>query len=139
SADINEIMTGRLKRYAELPHLIVDGSGTLCMVFRHWTDTKPNETYHFYTTRLSGNTWTLPSKLALSSGHNSQHASLTLNPAGELFAAYSSDGRGPTTVPTDQAHSLHYNVYLSALSKGSGPPTVAFQDATLPEPMTHPP
>src|SRR5262249_60673454 len=69
-----------------------------------------------------------------SSGHNSQHASLTLNPAGALFAAYSSDGRSATNLPTSQAHALHYSVFLSALPKGDGPPGTTFQDASLPAP-----
>jgi hypothetical protein len=134
AADLSAVMSGRLTRYAELPHLAFDGSGALWMVFRHWTETRPHEMYHFYSTRLSGNAWTLPSKLSMSSGHNSQHASLTMNPAGALFVAYSSDGRSVTNLPTDQAHALHYNVYLSALPKGDGPPNTAFQDASLPAP-----
>ena len=40
---------------------------------------------------------------------------------------YSSDGRSPTNLPTDQMHALHYNVYLSALPKGEGPPKVTLQ------------
>ncbi|MEZ5402456.1 MAG: hypothetical protein R2729_22465 [Bryobacteraceae bacterium] len=40
--------TGRMTQSAELPHLAVDKSGALTMVFRHWTDTKPNEMHHFY-------------------------------------------------------------------------------------------
>ncbi|HTM49875.1 MAG TPA: hypothetical protein VL285_14380, partial [Bryobacteraceae bacterium] len=139
AADLGAIMTGRMKRYAELPHLAFDGGGALWMVFRHWTDTRPNETYHFYATRLSGGSWTLPSKFSMSSGHNTQHASLTLNPSGALFAAYSSDGRSISNVPTSQSHSLHYNVYLSALPKGEGPPNAGLQDAALPPPAAHPP
>src|SRR5712692_4992911 len=134
AADLSSILSGRLTRYAELPHLAVDGSGALWMIFRHWTNAQPHEIYHFYSTKLSGNAWTLPSKLSMSSGHNSQHASLTLNPAGSLFVAYSSDGRSATNLPTSQAHALHYNIYLSALPKGDGPPGTTFQDASLAAP-----
>jgi hypothetical protein len=74
----------------------------------------------------------------MSSGHNSQHASLALNPAGALSVVYSSDGRSAQTFPTDQAHALHYNVYLSTLPKGEGPPVTAFEDAALPAPTTRP-
>ena len=37
SADLTPVLTGRMTRYAELPHLAIDGSGALWMVFRHWT------------------------------------------------------------------------------------------------------
>ena len=109
------------------------------LVFRHWTLSQPHEIYHFYSTRLSGNAWSLPSKFSMSSGHNSQHASLALSPSGGLLAAYSSDGRSATARSSDQAHALHYNVYLSSLPKGDGPPSVTFQDAALPPPTTRPP
>jgi hypothetical protein len=138
SADISDVLTGRMSRYAELPHLAIDGSGALYMVFRHWTYAQPNEIYHFYSTRLSGNSWSLPSRFTASSGHNSQHASLNLTPAGALAVAYSSDGRSQTHFSTDGSHALHYNVYLSSLPKGDGPPAVTFQDVALPAPATRP-
>src|SRR4029077_14078466 len=118
SADLSGVMSGRLTRYTELPHLGVDGRGALYMIFRHWTNAQPNEIYHFYSTRLSGAGWALPSKLSVSSGHNSQRASLTMDRAGSLLVAYSSAARAPTNLPTVQAHAMHYTVYLSALPKG---------------------
>lgn len=139
SADPNRILTGRMSRYAELPHLATDGSGALWMIFRHWTLPKPNEIYHFYATRLTGDGWSLPYKLPVSSGHNSQHASLAMHPAGALSVAYSSDGRSPTVVPTDQSHALHYNVYVSQLPKGEGPPKVTWSDTALPAAAKRPP
>ena len=42
--------------------------------------------------------------------------------------ANTSDGRSQTHFSTDGSHALHYNVYLSALPKGDGPPAVTFQD-----------
>src|SRR5258708_40295085 len=101
SAALSSVLNGRMSRYAELPHLAIDGSGALYMVFRHWTYTQPNEIYHFYSTKLSGNSWSLPSRFSASSGHNSQHASLNLTPAGTLAVAYSSDGRSQTHFSTD--------------------------------------
>ncbi len=132
SGDISAVLTGRMSRYAELPHIGFDGSGALWMVFRHWTLPLPHEIYHFYAIKLSGGTWSGPFKLPTSSGHNSQHASLSLSPDGQLSAAYSSDGRSATVRPGDQFHSLHYNAYLSNLPKGDGPPTVALADTKLP-------
>jgi len=139
SPDIKDVFTGRMMRYAELPHLLADGSGALWMVFRHWTGTKPNEIYHFYASSLTGSEWTLPRQFLKSSGHNSQHASLALAPSGDLAVAYSSDGRSATVVPTDQAHALHYLAYVSALPKSGGPAAASFTGAALPAPGTRPP
>ncbi len=132
SADLAKVFSGRMTRYAELPNLIADASGTLHLVFRHWTYTQPNEIYHFYATRLNGSEWELPSRLAMSAGHNTQFASLAVNPAGGVTVVYSSDGRSQTLLPTDQAHALHYNVYVSDLEKGSGPSKTTLAEAVLP-------
>ena len=139
SADLTKIMTGRMARYAELPHLLTDASGAITMVFRHWTLAQPNEIYHFYVTHLTGDTWSVPYRFSESSGQNTQHASLTMAPDGKLAAAYSSDGRSPTNVPKDQMHALHYNVYVSALPRSEGPVKVQLTAATLPAPAVHPP
>jgi hypothetical protein len=133
---LERVLTGRMTRYAELPHLRADSTGALWMVFRHWTTPKPNEIFHFYATRLSGGTWSLPHRLASSSGHNSQHASLALSPAGVIAAAYSSDGRSATNVPEDQMHALHYVVYVSELPKGDGPPQKEFAAVQVSSPMS---
>jgi hypothetical protein len=127
-------LNGRMERYAELPHLMFDGAGALWMVFRHWTLTKPNEIYHNYATRLDGAKWSSPWMLAESSGHNSQHAALALRPDGGLVAAYASDGRSVTVVPTDPEHALHYNVYLASIPKGTDPPKISPTDVKLPAP-----
>ena len=138
SARLAPILTGRMSRYAELPQLSIDGSGALWMVFRHWTLSQPNEIYHFYATKLSGAEWATPWRFASSSGHNSQHAAVALNPQGSLGVAYASDGRSAEVKPTDQMHALHYNVYVASLPKGEGPPTTTFADAQLPAAMTRP-
>jgi hypothetical protein len=137
--NFSEVLTGRMTRYAELPLLATDASGALWMVFRHWTYLRPNEIYHFYATGLSGNAWSLPYQFAASSGHNTQRASLALTRDGTLAVGYSSDGRSQTNLPTDQAHALHYNVYVSNLPRGSGPPQPAFREASLPPPAARPP
>jgi hypothetical protein len=136
SADFAAIMDGRATRFAELPHLSFDSSGALWMVFRHWTLSQPNEIYHFYATRLSGDKWSTPVRFSQSSGHNTQHASLVQSPDGGLSVGYSSDGRSATVKPTDQMHALHYNVYVSKLTKGDGPPAVRFADVQLPPAQT---
>jgi hypothetical protein len=133
SAALQDVLTGRMRRYAELPHLAFDGNGALWLVFRHWTETKPNEIYHFYATRLSGASWSQPYRLANSSGHNSQYASLASDADGGLTAAYSSDGRSATNVPSDQTHAMHYLVHAAQLPKGAGPPAAALTPVRLPE------
>ncbi len=132
AADLRQVLTGRMERYAELPHLMFDGAGALCLVFRHWTFAKPNEIYHFYATRLEGGEWSLPYRLSQSSGHNSQHAGLALAPDGGVTVAYSSDGRSQTNRPTDQAHALHYVVYASRLAAAARPSQSAMSEAALP-------
>jgi len=142
AADVSRALTGRMSRYAELPHLAVDGSGALWMVFRHWTWNKPNEIYHFYATRLEGDAWTLPVRLASSSGQNTQRAGVARASDGSLLVAYSSDGRSPTNLPRDQMHALHYNVHLAALPKASGASAVRepkFAEVKLPPAATRPP
>ena len=139
SADLAKVLNGRMTRYAELPHLITDPGGAVTLVFRHWTWFQPNEIYHFYSTRLSGGQWSTPYRLANSSGQNTQHASLAVNPAGLISVAYSSDGRSKTNLPTDQAHALHYNVYVADLPKSEGPPAISLSDVSLPSPATKPP
>jgi hypothetical protein len=134
-AGVAGVLTGRMRQFAELPHLSFDGSGALWMVFRHWTYARPNEVYHFYATGLSGGEWSLPQRLAMSAGHNSQKASLARTPDGRLVAAYASDGRSPTVTPSgDQAHALHYNAYVVELPVQAGPPKVALDEITLPAP-----
>ena len=139
SGDLAAVLTGRMSRYAELPHLSIDSSGALWMVFRHWTFPQPTEIYHFYATQLSGGKWSVPVRLAMSSGQNSQHASLALSNAGTLTAAYASDGRSPEMKLNDPVHAMHYNVYVANLPKGGGAPAVQFTDARLPAPETRPP
>jgi hypothetical protein len=137
SADLSRIMTGRMSRYAELPHLMMDANGAPTMVFRHWTlAAQPNEIYHFYVTHLSGDSWSVPYKFSESSGQNTQHASLALARDGKLSAAYSSDGRSQTVFPKDQMHALHYNVYVSNLPQSEGPAKVTLSAASLPAPGT---
>ena len=140
AADLGRVLTGRMLRYAELPHLAFDQSGSLWMVFRHWTIAQPTEIYHFYATRLSGDKWSVPLLLENSSGQNTQHASLALGPAGDLAAVYASDGRSREVLPVNEPmHALHYNVYAASLPKGPGPLVVTLADARLPAPQMHPP
>lgn len=138
AADLNAILNGRAQRFAELPHLAFDSTGALWMIFRHWTLARPNEIYHFYATRLSGDKWSTPVRLGQSSGHNTQHASLAPVPEGGLAVGYASDGRSATVIPTDPMHALHYNVYVSTLGKGDGPPTTSLANVQLPAPQTRP-
>ena len=125
SQDLGEILTGRMSRFAELPSVAIDGGGSVWLVFRHWTITKPHEMFHAYATRLAGDGWTVPTLLANSSGRNTQRASLATGAGGEIHVAYSSDLRSPDNLPTDQMHALHYNVFAAALEPvAAGPPSL---------------
>jgi hypothetical protein len=140
SADVSAVLTGRMQRYAELPHLAFDKSGSLWMIFRHWTFARPMEIFHFYATRLAGGKWSVPLLLDHSSGQNTQHTSIALDPGGGLSAVYSSDGRSPEVSPANEPmHALHYNVYAANLPDGAGPPEVMLADARLPVPQMRPP
>ena len=138
SVDVSTVLDGRAQRFAELPHLAFDGAGSLWMVFRHWTYARPNEIYHFYATRLARDKWSTPLRFAQSSGHNTQHAGLAISPDGGLSVAYASDGRSQSVIPQDPNHALHYNVFISKLPRGEGPPDVKFADVQLPAPQTKP-
>jgi hypothetical protein len=130
---------GRMLSFAELPHLAVDAAGAIVLVFRHWTGTQPNEIYHFYATRLEGGKWSEPWQFSQSSGHNSQHASLAVNPKGAVTVAYASDGRSASVLPTTQDHALHYVAYLSEWPKAASPANAALGDVTLPPPAARTP
>jgi hypothetical protein len=127
-------LTGRMRKFAELPRLAVDGRGTLWMVFRHWTTTRPTEMYDVYATRLAEEGWSTPWKLAASSGRNSQWAAIAPAPGGNLTAVYASDGRSPDNLPTDQIHSLIYTLQLAELAPGDGMPAVELAGVKLPQP-----
>ncbi len=134
SASLDPILTGRMTRYAELPFLAADKSGAIALVFRHWTETKPHEIYHFYATQLTGGKWTEPYRLADSPGQNSQRASLAVDPTGSVTAAYASDGRSATNLPKTQDHALHYVAYTSRIPAAAQPAGTAFTDVSLPAP-----
>jgi hypothetical protein len=132
AANLSKVLTRRMTQFAELPHLAVDGSGAVTLVFRHWTYTRPHEIYHFYATRLSGGEWSLPWQYGSSSGQNTQRASLALDPAGNIDASYASDGRAPAVASKSQAHALHYVTYVAKLQKAEAPTSVSLSPVSQP-------
>lgn len=134
-ADIKKILTGRMARYAELPHLAFDGGGALWMIFRHWTLTQPHEIFDFYATKLGADGWATPWKLGSSSGQNTQRAGIATGADGALRVAYSSDGRAPGVKPKDAVRALPYNVHLASLPK-SPSSSATFTEIKLPTPTT---
>ena len=115
AADIQDVLTGRMSRFAELPTVAFDGGGSLWMIFRHWTIRKPHEMYHVYATRLGDQGWTKPVLLQNSAGRNTQRAAVAAAADGNLHAVYSSDLRAPENLPKHQMHALHYNVFAASL------------------------
>jgi len=138
-ADLEKILTGQMKRYAELPQLAVDGAGTLWMVFRHWTIKKPHEMFHFYATKLTADGWTTPYLLADSSGRNTQRADLAAARDGAIRVVYSSDGRAPDVKPEDAQQALSYAVHMASLPRASEATAVGLRDVDLPQPPDAPP
>ena len=80
--------------FSELPHLSFDGKGSLHLLYRGWERRKPTEIYHIYHSVNSGGSWSDPVKVPGSAGRNTQHVATTLDGAGNLWAAWSTDGRG---------------------------------------------
>lgn len=131
--DVNQVFTGRMRRWAELPELIEDGAGAMVLIFRHWTLARPHEIYHFYVTRMSGGVWSEPYQLGASSGQNTQRASPAKRPDGGVSIAYSSDGRSPTNLPQDQMHALHYQVWVADWQRGKAAAEAALMPTQLPQ------
>ena len=117
AAAIQDVLTGRMSRFAELPTVAFDGGGSLWMIFRHWTIRKPHEMYHVYASRLDAEGWTKPVLLQNSAGRNTQRTAVTTAGDGKLHAAFSSDLRSPENLPKHQMHALHYNVFATSLDK----------------------
>ena len=120
AADIREVLTGRMSRFAELPTVAVDGGGSIWLVFRHWTIRKPHEMFHAYATRLGKRGWTTPVLLENSAGRNTQRTPVTRAPDGRLQLAFASDLRSPDNLPRTPTHALHYNVFVASLDKAPG-------------------
>jgi len=134
ASNLSSILTRRLARFAELPHLAVDGAGSLWLIFRHWTFPQPTEIYHFYATRLGSQGWTEPVQLEHSSGRNTQHAGLTVASDGTLRVVYASDGRAPDVKPQSADEALKYNVYVAGLEKQPAPEQIALQATSIGQP-----
>lgn len=119
--DIGKILTGRMSKFAELPTVAFDGTGSVWMVFRHWTIRKPHEMFHVYATRLGNGGWTTPMRLENSAGRNTQRTQVRRTPDGKLHLAFSSDLRSPENLPPTPTHALHYNVFVASLDRAAAP------------------
>lgn len=133
-ATVDDILTGRMSRFAELPSVAVDGGGSLWLLFRHWTIKKPHEMFHVYATRLGANGWTKPLLLENSSGRNTQRTAVATAPSGNLHVAYASDLRSPENLPTHQMHALHYNVFTATIGRGE-PHEPTLREVAVSEPV----
>ena len=134
TADIREILTGRMSRFAELPSIAIDGGGSVWVVFRHWTILTPHEMFHVYATRLGERGWTTPVLMENSSGRNTQRTAVDRGREGALHLAYASDLRSPENLPADQMHALHYNVFTASLEQSdSASPALSEIEVQSPE------
>ena len=139
-APLSRVLTPDMVRYAALPQISFDQTDALYLVFRHWTESEPMTVHQFFVTKLSGNEWALPERLSDSGGRATQLASLApLGRAEGLSVAYAADGRSKDNGPRDQTHALHYSVFVSEVSLGSGRTSPRFAEVDLPKPPSAPP
>lgn len=108
-----------LDQFAELPRLAFDGSGTLWLVFRHWTQRKPTEIYEEFASQLEAGGWSLPYRLAGPAGRNTQHPAVCRAADGSLLVAVAGDGRSKG-MKLAQGDSPIYGVWLGTLPGGGG-------------------
>ncbi len=129
---VTAALSGRMKRFAELPTIAFDGNNTPWLVFRHWKTRRPHEMFHFYATKLTASGWSQPWLLKNSGGRNTQRASVAAGEDGALNAAYASDLRAPDNLPKDQTHALHYNVFSAKLPLGEPQADPPLRAVTVP-------
>ncbi|NOX57097.1 MAG: hypothetical protein GXP27_22230 [Planctomycetes bacterium] len=117
--DVSKVLTGELRRFCELPELTVDGSGRLCLVFRHLRDLtppgrRPNGRPHQargiwnpYITFYADGAWSEPTPLPASNGRNDMRVSLCRDADGRIVLAWAEDGRRPQRAEEPVNHNVH--------------------------------
>jgi hypothetical protein len=104
---------------AEHPQLAFDGSGTLNMMFRHWT--RRNSRYigspmswENYLTRWNGVVWSPPQPLNHSAGSIEKNPALARQSNGDLWAAWMTDER-----PFSRHRPVNGEIYCARLGSSS--------------------
>jgi len=115
-----------MRRNSEHPQIMFDGSGTLSMVFRHWTRQNSRTigsaiVWENYLTLFDGERWSTPGLIMMSGGSIEKHAALTRDAQGVIWSAWMTDNRPFSTMIPAKA-----DVYFGRLT-----PHVAPQPARM--------
>jgi hypothetical protein len=117
----SEVFPQKMRQNSEHPQIAFDSSGTLTMVFRHWT--RRNErsigspiTWENFVTRFDGVKWNEPQPLPSSNGSIEKNPALARDSSGDIWAAWMTDARPFSTMIPGNA-----DVYCARL--GAGGPT----------------
>jgi hypothetical protein len=100
--DVNDVLTGTLKEYNELPRLETDTEGRIWLAFRHRVCRMPRADgwaatggWHVFVTAFSGDRWLEPLEAPRSAGRLDMRISSQRDPDDNVYFAYAADNRGP--------------------------------------------
>ncbi|MDA2929905.1 hypothetical protein MYX84_08160 [Acidobacteria bacterium AH-259-O06] len=84
--------------FQEQPHLLLDKSGRLWLLFRQWISRQnPPEVWNIYAMNFNGRTWSDLIQLPHSDGRLKQHFPTVALPDGSVWVVYSTDFRATGT------------------------------------------
>ena len=120
-AELEPFYVYRLYPNFENPQLAFDGSGTLTMLFRHWTRQRAHSIgarmmWETFLTRFDGTEWSHPVPLAHSQGSIEKRPAMALV-GGELVAAWMTDNRNFANAVPQNAE-----IYAASLGEAPGQP-----------------
>ena len=108
-----------MRQNGEHPQIVFDGAGALNVVFRHWTRRNARTIgspmmWENYLTRFDGQAWSTPEPLPHSAGSIEKHAALARDSAGDLWAAWMTDGRSFATARPENG-----DIWCGRLGRGA--------------------
>jgi hypothetical protein len=128
AADFSAALPERLRRYAQLPHLAVDGAGRLWALFQIRTSTSYNRQdfwaagglWDLYVTTLESTGWRPASLVPHSTGRNEAPFQIVPGPD-RVWMTWSNDGRtlGGLRAGYEGATMVHYDVFGASAEAGS--------------------
>jgi hypothetical protein len=133
-AGLRTVFSGELARFCELPELLFDGDGRLWFFIRHLENLTPSGRrpngrpyqargiWNPYATCFDGGQWTTPVKLPRSNGRNDMRVSACVDMDGQVWAAWSDDGRKPSRAEEPVNHNIHSLRLMASASEVTVPP-----------------
>src|SRR5882672_239502 len=99
----SEVFPVRMRQNSEHPQIAFDSSGTLTLVFRHWTRRNDRTigspiTWENFVTHFDGAKWNEPQPLPASLGSIEKNPALARDSNGEIWAAWMTDARPFSTM-----------------------------------------